>query len=62
MTLNGSRMPNGTFNIDVKLWPTDKTIILESRFDINVGETVVAGTSRIQGDKALIVLLTAVPR
>jgi hypothetical protein len=27
-----------------------------------VGETVIVGTSRVQGDKALIVLLTAVPK
>ena len=26
------------------------------------GETVVVGTSRVQGDKALILLLTAVPQ
>ena len=29
-------------------------------FNMDVGETVVVGTSRLQGDKALIVLLTAV--
>jgi hypothetical protein len=29
---------------------------------MDVGETVVVGTSRVGGDKALIVLLTAAPR
>jgi hypothetical protein len=36
--------------------------LLQTTFDIDAGETVVVGTSRVQGDKALIVLLTAVPR
>jgi hypothetical protein len=34
--------------------------VLDSSFNITAGETVVVGTSRLQGDKALIVLLTAV--
>jgi predicted nuclease with TOPRIM domain len=37
--------------------------IIETGFDMEVGETVVVGTSRVQGgDKALIALLTAVSR
>jgi hypothetical protein len=36
--------------------------IIHTSFGMDVGETVVVGTSRLQGDKALIVLLTAVPR
>ncbi len=36
--------------------------ILDSTFDMAMGETVVVGTSRLKGDKALIALLTAVPR
>jgi hypothetical protein len=35
--------------------------VLDNSFNIKVGETVVVGTSRLQSDKALIVLLTAVP-
>jgi hypothetical protein len=35
--------------------------IMNASFRMAVGETVVVGTSRIQGDKALIALLTAVP-
>lgn len=34
--------------------------IIDTAFRMNIGETVVVGTSRLQGDKALIVLLTAV--
>jgi hypothetical protein len=36
--------------------------IIDTSFTMDVGETVVVGTSRLQGDAALIVLLTAVPR
>jgi hypothetical protein len=36
--------------------------IVDTNFTMDVGETVVVGTSRLQGDTALIVLLTAVPR
>jgi hypothetical protein len=36
--------------------------VIDTGFTMSVGETVVVGTSRLQGDTALIVLLTAVPR
>jgi hypothetical protein len=36
------------------------TLILDNSFNITSGETVVVGTSRVQGDRALVVLLTAV--
>ena len=36
------------------------TNMLDSSFNISAGETVVVGTSRVQGDRALVVLLTAV--
>jgi hypothetical protein len=36
--------------------------VLDSTFSMKVGETVVIGTSRLKGDKALIALLTAAPR
>jgi hypothetical protein len=35
--------------------------VLDNSFEITVGDTVVVGTSRLQGDIALVVLLTAVP-
>jgi len=38
----------------------DTTIVLDNSFNIAAGETVVVGTSRVQGDRALVVLLTAV--
>jgi hypothetical protein len=38
----------------------DTTIVLDNSFNITAGETVVVGTSRVQGDRALVVLLTAV--
>jgi hypothetical protein len=37
-------------------------LLISNRFTMRVGETVVVGTSRLGGDKALIALLTAVPR
>ena len=41
----------------------DSRYVLGSEFGINVGETVVVGTSRLNGgDEALVVLLTALPR
>jgi hypothetical protein len=36
------------------------TFLLDNSFNITTGETVVVGTSRVQGDRALVVLLTAV--
>ncbi len=35
--------------------------VIDASFRMDVGETVVVGTSRTKGDKALIALLTAVP-
>ena len=35
--------------------------IIDTSFTMEIGETVVVGTSRLKGDKALIALLTAVP-
>jgi hypothetical protein len=34
--------------------------VIDTSFTMDVGETVVVGTSRLKGDKALIALLTAV--
>jgi len=38
----------------------DTTIVLDNSFNITAGETIVVGTSRVQGERALVVLLTAV--
>jgi len=35
-------------------------MLIDTSFSMRLGETVVVGTSRVRGDKALIVLLTAV--
>ena len=40
------------------VWPRK---LIDTQFDMAIGETVVVGTSRIGGDKGLVVLLTAVP-
>ena len=55
------RRPNpepagGPFRVDAQ-----PLTVLNNSFDITVGDTVVVGTSRLQGDTALVVLLTAVP-
>jgi hypothetical protein len=42
--------------------PGTSGTVIDSSFRMNLGETVVVGTSRLQGDRALIVLLTAVAR
>jgi hypothetical protein len=37
--------------------------VIDTSFTMDIGETVVVGTSRVRGgDKALIALLTAVPK
>jgi len=45
-----------------RYFDAQSTALIETAFRMDVGETVVVGTSRLQGDKALIVLLTAVPK
>lgn len=44
-----------------KFYAAGRRQVIDASFRMDVGETVVVGTSRIQGDKALIALLTAVP-
>ena len=39
-----------------------KKRMMSSGFSMETGETIVIGTSSLKGDKALVVLLTAVPR
>jgi hypothetical protein len=34
--------------------------LIDSKFEMAIGETVVVGTSKIGGDKGLVVLLTSV--
>jgi hypothetical protein len=42
--------------------PIAKGAVIDSTFSMDIGETVVIGTSSLKGDKALIALLTAVRR
>ncbi len=37
-------------------------LLITTTTQLVIGETVVVGTSRVQGEKALVMLLTAVPR
>ena len=53
----------------LRLWdvqPADPHIgpaaLIDTSFKIDVGETVVVGTSRLDGGRALILLVTAAPR
>ena len=41
--------------------PGRQRAMIDTSFTMDIGETVVVGTSRLKGDKALIALLTAVP-
>ena len=45
-----------------RLTQSPKSSVIDSTFSMDVGETVVIGTSSLKGDKALIALLTAVRR
>lgn len=38
-----------------------RPVVIDTSFTMEIGETVVVGTSRLKGEKALIALLTAVP-
>src|SRR5262245_22312173 len=40
--------------------PEFRRTVIDTSFNMDIGETVVVGTSRLRGDKALIALLTAV--
>ena len=40
--------------------PMGRRAMIDTSFTMDIGETVVVGTSRLKGDKALIALLTAV--
>jgi hypothetical protein len=50
-------------NLEMRVGPMKRSgAIINTTFNMDTGETVVVGTSRLKGDKALIALLTAVPR
>jgi hypothetical protein len=41
--------------------PAQVTFLIETSFEIDMGETVVVGTSRLDGNRALLLLVTSVP-
>lgn len=45
----------------VRSYISSSPTLIDTSFTMRLGETVVVGTSRVGGDKALIALLTAVP-
>jgi len=61
----GSTYYDGVWYLNVAIDVTDSSSagsVLKSEFRINLGETVIVGTSRVNGsDQALVLLLTAVP-
>jgi hypothetical protein len=62
-TFSGQKM-TATFSLaNEAVTPLDmKKPIIASNFSMETGETVVIGTSSLKGNRALVVLLTAVPR
>ena len=64
LDING---PDRELGVGVKLSETetgqpDGRLLLNTTFHMTIGESVVVGTSRLSGAKALILLLTAVPK
>lgn len=57
--------PSGQLDVAVKLSEInaapEQRLLLNTRFQMTVGESVVVGTSRLSGGNALILLLTAAP-
>ncbi|HEX4347956.1 MAG TPA: energy transducer TonB [Vicinamibacterales bacterium] len=54
-------LASSALNQSFKLWSADgRTNLLDATFTERPGETVVVGTSRVQGNRALIVLLSIV--
>ena len=58
--LNDSRRAADVAGQRLRMSMTPRRAIIDTSFTMDVGETVVVGTSRLKGDKALIALLTAV--
>ncbi len=58
----GTDAPSKVVGVQQFQLSRDGRPVIHTSFQMEVGETVVVGTSHLQGDKALIVLLTAVAR
>lgn len=62
VTVELARLQQALERLERNAGPGTSGTVIDSTFRMNLGETVVVGTSRLQGDRALIVLLTAVAR
>jgi len=59
LTTDGKRM---SVRVQLRLLGTEQpTFLIETGFEIDLGETVVVGTSRLDGNRALLLLVTSVP-
>jgi hypothetical protein len=52
----------GTTPLPPGVAPEAERAIIDTSFTINLGETIVVGSSKLGGDQALIVLFTALPK
>jgi hypothetical protein len=63
----GTSLPDGKrmlVKVQLKTVPTRErplTYLIDTSFEIETGETVVVGTSRLDGNRALLLLVTSVP-
>ena len=60
-TLTAVKPPGGT-PLPRGVAPEAERAIISTSFTIDIGETIVVGSSRLGGDQALIVLFTALPK
>ena len=62
---NAHAVPSRTsLRVHLRTGPTQDrppVFIIDTSFDLELGETVVVGTSRIDGNRALLLLVTSVP-
>lgn len=54
--------PKGTTPLPAGVAPEADRPIITTAFSIDVGETIVVGSSKLGGDQALVILFTAVPK
>jgi hypothetical protein len=54
--------PPGTTPLPPGVAPEAERAIIDTSFTIDIGETIVVGSSKLGGDQALIVLFTALPK
>lgn len=54
--------PPGTTPLPPGVAPEAERAIIDTSFTVDIGETIVVGSSKLGGDQALIVLFTALPK